>query len=77
MHGSWNRSKKDDYKVVSLHWDSAGNISEKDFITGFLKKGDEMGEVIGRPAEFEEDAEGNIYIADDFAGAVYKMSWEE
>ncbi len=52
LHGSWNRSKKDGYKVVALHWDADGAISSSDFVTGFLV--DEG--VIGRPAELAEDS---------------------
>src|SRR5690606_22401279 len=36
LHGSWNRSEKDGYKVVSLHWQTDGSILEKDFMNGFL-----------------------------------------
>jgi glucose/arabinose dehydrogenase len=69
LHGSWNRSRKDGYKVVSLHWRQDGSIEERDFITGFLR--DEH--VIGRPAEVTEGSDGAIYVADDYAGAVYRV----
>ena len=69
LHGSWNRSRKDGYKVVSLHWDANGIIAQ-DFLTGFLLDDD----VIGRPAEVAEDHQGNIYVSDDFANAVYRVS---
>ncbi|HKI74230.1 MAG TPA: PQQ-dependent sugar dehydrogenase, partial [Pseudomonadales bacterium] len=73
LHGSWNRSVKDGYKVVSLQWQADGNIVEKDFVTGFLKDGN----VIGRPAEVAEGPDGAIYIADDYAGAVYRVAYHE
>ncbi len=69
LHGSWNRSEKDGYQVVSLHWDDAGRIEERDFMSGFLKDD----EVIGRPAELTEGPDGAIYVADDYAGAVYRV----
>ena len=69
LHGSWNRTRKDGYKVVSLHWDEEG-IKAQDFLTGFLVDGD----VIGRPAEVAEDHQGNIYVSDDFANAVYRVT---
>jgi glucose/arabinose dehydrogenase len=69
LHGSWNRSHKDGYKVVALHWDADGTIRSRDFLTGFLK--DEN--VIGRPAEVAEDADGVIYVSDDYANAVYRI----
>ena len=69
LHGSWNRSKKDGYKVVALHWNADGSISSRDFLSGFLI--DES--VIGRPAELTEAADGTIYVSDDYANAVYRI----
>lgn len=70
LHGSWNRTVKDGYKVVSLHWRDDGTIESRDFLTGFLLDGN----VIGRPAEVAEDGDGNIYVSDDYANAVYRVS---
>lgn len=69
LHGSWNRSTKDGYKVVSLHWQPDGSVVERDFMTGFL----DQDVARGRPAEIVEDNKGAIYIADDFAGAIYRV----
>ncbi len=73
LHGSWNRSEKDGYKVVSLHWDDMGNIVEKDFMSGFLRDDN----VIGRPAEITEGSDGAIYISDDYAGAIYRVTLKD
>ncbi|HEY6598423.1 MAG TPA: PQQ-dependent sugar dehydrogenase [Pseudomonadales bacterium] len=70
LHGSWNRSRKDGYKVVALHWDADGAIRSSDFVTGFLV--DEH--VIGRPAELAEDSGGQIYVSDDYANAIYRIA---
>ncbi|WP_345550156.1 PQQ-dependent sugar dehydrogenase [Microbulbifer aestuariivivens] len=75
LHGSWNREQKDGYKVVSLHWDDKGNIRERDFLWGFL--GEDRETVYGRPVAFTEDTSGNIYISDDYAGAVYRVRYGE
>ena len=72
LHGSWNRSVKDGYKVVSLHWDEQGHIEQRDFAWGFLSANRQH--VIGRPVAIAEDASGNIYLSDDYAGAVYRVS---
>ncbi len=72
LHGSWNRSVKDGYKVVSLHWDKQGNIHQRDFLRGFL--GENREQVYGRPVAIAEDAGGNIFISDDYAGAIYRVA---
>jgi|CXWL01.1.fsa_nt_gi glucose/arabinose dehydrogenase len=70
LHGSWNRTTKDGYKVVSLHWDAQSGITERDFLTGFLN-----GEnVIGRPVDIAQAADGSIYISDDFGGSIYRVT---
>lgn len=70
LHGSWNRTSKDGYKVVSLHWDAQGAITQRDFLTGFLNNE----EVIGRPVDIAQGADGAIYISDDFGGVVFKVT---
>jgi glucose/arabinose dehydrogenase len=71
LHGSWNRTHKDGYKVVSLHWRDAGRIEERDFVTGFLLDED----VIGRPVDVAEGPDGAFYISDDYAGAIYRVAY--
>ncbi|MFK7974975.1 MAG: PQQ-dependent sugar dehydrogenase [Halioglobus sp.] len=70
LHGSWNRSELDGYKVVSLHWTDEG-IESRDFLTGFLQGND----VSGRPVDIQQGPDGDIYISDDFAGAIYRVSY--
>ena len=70
LHGSWNRRTPDGYKVVALHWGDDGSISETDFLTGFL---DDDG-LIGRPAFVTEGPDGAIYVSDDYAGVIYRVS---
>jgi glucose/arabinose dehydrogenase len=70
LHGSWNRTTKDGYEVVRLHWEPDGRIVESDFLTGFLK--DEN--VIGRPVDVAEGPDGGFYVSDDYAGAIYRVA---
>lgn len=70
LHGSWNRSVKDGYKVVSLHWTDSGAIEERDFLTGFLLDD----EVIGRPVDVVEGPDGAFYVSDDYAGVIYRIA---
>jgi glucose/arabinose dehydrogenase len=71
LHGSWNRTKLDGYKVVSLHWSEDGSITERDFMTGFLGPDG----VIGRPSDVTEGPDGSIYVADDYGGAIYRVTY--
>jgi glucose/arabinose dehydrogenase len=73
LHGSWNRTRKDGYKVVSLHWQPDGTIVERDFLSGFLR--DEN--VIGRPVDVAEGPDGAFYVSDDYAGAIYRVAFGE
>ncbi len=70
LHGSWNRSTPDGYKVVSLHWTEDG-VEERDFLTGFNKDGT----ISGRPVDVAQGPDGAIYISDDYAGAIYRVSY--
>lgn len=73
LHGSWNRSSPDGYKVVALHWRDNGTIEQTDFVTGFEKDDN----VIGRPVDITEGPDGAIYISDDYAGVIYRVAYNE
>ena len=47
LHGSWNRTDKDGYEVVSLHFGADGTVDERAFLTGFLT--DDV--AVGRPTD--------------------------
>lgn len=68
LHGSWNRSEPDGYKVVSLHWTNDG-IEERPFLDGFNVDGD----IIGRPVDVVRGPDGAMYVSDDYAGAIYRI----
>jgi glucose/arabinose dehydrogenase len=70
LHGSWNRSVPDGYKVVSLHWLADGRIVERDFLSGFLQDDN----LLGRPVDIAEGRDGSIYISDDYSGSIYRVS---
>jgi len=80
LHGSWNRTEKAGYKVVSLHFpdpaDPGGDgggagITERDFLVGFEHDED----VIGRPADVTEGPDGAFYVSDDYAGVIWRVAW--
>jgi glucose/arabinose dehydrogenase len=70
LHGSWNRTRKDGYEVVSLTWREDGSIHEEPFLTGFMLDED----VIGRPVDVAEASDGTIFVSDDYAGAIYRVT---
>ena len=70
LHGSWNRRTLDGYKVVALDWQPDGRIVERDFVTGFLGADG----IIGRPAGVTQGPGGDIFITDDYAGVVYRVT---
>lgn len=70
LHGSWNRSVPDGYAVVSLHWDADGKVTERPFLSGFRgPRG-----LIGRPVDVVEGPEGAVYVSDDYAGVIYRVT---
>jgi glucose/arabinose dehydrogenase len=71
QHGSWNRSRKSGYKVVVLFFDPQGSIREEDFVSGF-----EINEqVYGRPVDVAVGPDGALYVSDDFAGSIYRVTY--
>lgn len=70
LHGSWNRTRKDGYKVITLHFEADGTITERDFLTGFMVDDD----VIGRPVHAIEGNEGDYYVSDDYAGVIWRVA---
>jgi len=72
LHGSWNRSVLDGYRVVSLHW-QGDKVVREDFFSGFEKQGD----VIGRPVDVAQGPDGAVYISDDYAGVIYRIAYGE
>lgn len=71
-HGSWNRTEPTGYKIVRVKLDAQGKfLGIEDFITGWLE---ENGSVIGRPVDIFIQPGGTMYVTDDKAGVVYKIS---
>jgi glucose/arabinose dehydrogenase len=69
LHGSWNRSVPDGYRVVSLHW-NGDEIEQRDFLSGF----ESGGSITGRPVDIAIGPDGAAYVSDDYAGAIYRVA---
>lgn len=73
FHGSWNRSTPTGDKVVRVKLDDKGQPlgSPEDFITGWQ---DVRGRRSGRPAGIIFGADGSMYVSDDQAGLIYRIT---
>ena len=76
LHGSWNRSKKTGYKVVRVRFDKGRPKHVEDFATGWLRyeKGKEV--VWGRPVDLVVAPDGSLFLSDDYAGFIYRISYK-
>lgn len=73
-HGSWNRSVPTGYNIVRFKLDEKGNyLSQEDFISGWLQGN----RALGRPVDILVQPGGTVYISDDKAGVVYRVSTAE
>lgn len=73
-HGSWNRSGKVGYRVVSIRFDGNKVISVEPFITGWLDKEEDT--AWGRPVDVLNMPDGSILVSDDAADIIYRISYE-
>ncbi len=71
-HGSWNRSTPIGYRITMLDFDADGAPVYQVFAEGWLGQD---GDYWGRPADIFIAPDGSLLIADDSAGAVYRISY--
>ncbi|MBM4261804.1 MAG: sorbosone dehydrogenase family protein [Deltaproteobacteria bacterium] len=71
-HGSWNRTRKVGGDIVVAKLNVDGSVkSVQPFITGFLQNN----EYWGRPVDVQFMKDGSMLISDDYAGAVYRVTY--
>jgi glucose/arabinose dehydrogenase len=71
-HGSWNRTQKVGGDVIFAALNRDGSVkSWTPFMTGFLQNNS----YIGRPVDVLVMKDGSLLVSDDFAGAVYRVSY--
>jgi glucose/arabinose dehydrogenase len=75
LHGSWNSSVKVGYAVWWMPWDGEPAGAPEPFATGFLPEGG--GDALGRPAGLAVGGDGALYISDDKAGFIYRVTGPE
>jgi glucose/arabinose dehydrogenase len=72
-HGSWNRSKKVGYRVVRVSAGADGaNAHQEVFAQGWLNADETEW---GRPADVLPLPDGSLLISDDYAGAIYRVTY--
>ncbi|MBK9020748.1 MAG: sorbosone dehydrogenase family protein [Sulfuritalea sp.] len=70
-HGSWNRSKKIGYRISLVRVKDGKAVAYETFASGWLQ-----GESAwGRPADVLVLPDGSLLVADDQAGAIYRISY--
>ncbi|MBN8728323.1 MAG: sorbosone dehydrogenase family protein [Xanthomonadales bacterium] len=72
-HGSWNRGSKSGYRVVAVRLDGSRVLGEDVLVDGFQTNQ----QTHGRPADVLVMPDGALLIADDHAGAVYRLSYRK
>jgi glucose/arabinose dehydrogenase len=78
FHGSWNRSVPTGYKIVRVKLDDKGQPQGgvEDFITGWLAPGEtKKGRWMGRPVGIVFGGNGAMYVSDDAAGVIYRITY--
>ncbi len=74
FHGSWNRSVPTGYKLIRIPYKNHQmSTAGKDFLRGWLVNG----KAWGRPVAPVVGLDGNLYVSDDRAEAIYRISWKQ
>lgn len=72
LHGSWNRTVPDGYKVVRVKFTDGKPVSASPFLSGFLLAN---GAVLGRPVDIKPYGDdGTILVSDDHAGVIWRLT---
>lgn len=72
-HGSWNRSKKSGYRISLVKLKDNLAVSYETFASGWLQ-GEKSW---GRPVDIKTLPDGSLLISDDYANAIYRLSYRK
>lgn len=70
-HGSWNRSSPLGYRIALARFAGEGAMKYEIFAEGWLQNGRPW----GRPVDVQVMADGALLVSDDFANAIYRISY--
>jgi len=72
QRGSWNRAEKVGYRVMMVTLDGSGKVAKYEpFAQGWLQGQ----EIWGRPVYTQMMKDGSLLVSDDYAGAIYRVSY--
>jgi glucose/arabinose dehydrogenase len=75
QHGSWNRTDPIGARVMFTGVNPDGSVGETMvFASGWLNKN---GEYDGRPVDVAQMKDGSILVSDDFANAIYRITYSD
>ena len=72
-HGSWNRSKKSGYRIMSAKVEGGRVAEHSVFAEGFLDVASDT--AWGRPVDVMQMPDGSLLVSDDHANAIYRISY--
>lgn len=72
-HGSWNRSTKVGYQVISANISQNKVDDVKPFMNGWLQGQKPW----GRPVDVLVMPDGSLLVSDDFAGVIYRVTYKQ
>jgi glucose/arabinose dehydrogenase len=72
-HGSWNRKTPIGYRVTAVDINGSTSSNYRPLFDGWLGSGEK---VSGRPVDLLELQDGSLLISDDYAGALYRITYQ-
>jgi glucose/arabinose dehydrogenase len=75
QHGSWNRSKKSGYRVVTARIEDGKAVDVQPFAEGWLDVAAD--EAWGRPVDVQVMPDGALLVSDDQSGAIYRITYRQ
>jgi len=73
-HGSWNRSKKNGYRLSLVKVENGKSVGYETFASGWLDEATQK--VWGRPVDVLVLPDGSMLVSDDQAGVIYRITYK-
>ena len=75
-HGSWNRTTPVGARIMVAYLKEDGSVEKTEpFADGWLNS--DTGEYSGRPVDVAVLKDGSLLVSDDYAGAIYRISYKK